>query len=146
MLKIAHRGNTLGPSFKENHPDHIKEALSRGFDSEIDVWLVDKKLWLGHDKPQYQIPENFLNENVNKLWIHCKNLAALEYFVKSEVGYKYFWHENDDHTLTSNGIIWTYPEKPITDRSILVIKGDVLPPSCRDAFGICSDYVESIGL
>jgi hypothetical protein len=141
MLKIAHRGNTNGPSPRENHPFYIEEAISRGFDVEVDVWVVDKNLWLGHDKPQYMTSKTFLDRYKNKLWIHCKNLAALEYFVKLKTEYKHFWHENDDHTLTSNGLIWTYPGKPATDQSILVIKDLVLPADYMNAFGICSDYV-----
>jgi hypothetical protein len=144
MLKIAHRGNTKGPSSRENHPLYIEEAMYLGFDVEVDVWLLENNLWLGHDKPQYMTSKTFLDRYKDKLWVHCKNLAALEYFVKLKEDYKYFWHDNDDYTLTSNGLIWTYPGKPATDCSILVIQDNSFSNEHLNAFGICSDYVSLI--
>lgn len=142
MLKIAHRGNLKGPSSRENHPFYIEEAIYAGFDVEIDIRLVDDQLWLGHDEPQYLISKTFLDRYKDKLWIHCKNLAVLEYFVTLKEDYKYFWHEDDSYTLTSNGFIWTYPGKPVTDKSILVLKGKEPHPDSKTVFGICSDYVK----
>jgi hypothetical protein len=144
MLKIAHRGNLKGPSPRENHPLYIEEAIYAGFDVEVDIRLIDNQLWLGHDEPQYFISKTFLDRYKDSLWIHCKNLAALEYFVNLKENYKYFWHEEDSYTLTSNGLIWTYPGKPITDKSILVLKDQEAVPSPCVAFGICSDYVKTI--
>jgi hypothetical protein len=144
MLKISHRGNTNGPSPRENHPFYIEEAIAQGFDVEVDVWISEDNFWLGHDKPQYMTSKTFLDRYKDKLWIHCKNLTALEYFVRLKEEYKYFWHENDDHTLTSNGLIWTYPGKSVTDKSIIVIKDDNVLPEHTKAFGVCSDYVKHI--
>jgi hypothetical protein len=144
MLKIAHRGNTRGPSSRENHPTYIEEAISLGFDVEVDIWLVDKYLWLGHDKPQYMTSKTFLDRYKDRLWVHCKNLKALEYFVKLKKDYKYFWHEEDSYTLTSNGLIWTYPGKPVTDQSIIVIQDNNFLKKYHNAFGICSDYASLI--
>jgi hypothetical protein len=141
MLKIAHRGNTKGPSPRENHPLYIEEAIYLGFDVEIDVRLIDNQLWLGHDEPQYPTSQNFIDRYKDSLWIHCKNLEALEYFVNLKKDYKYFWHEEDSYTLTSNGLIWTYPKKPITNKSIIVLQDNSLIHSYKNAFGICSDYV-----
>lgn len=31
-----------------------------------------------------------------------------------------FWHQEDDYALTSSGYIWTYPDKLLTDKSIIV--------------------------
>lgn len=141
MLKIAHRGNVDGPSSKENSPEHIEQALSLGFDAEIDVWLIEKDLWLGHDAPRYQIPKSFIDNNVNNLWIHCKNLKALEYFVKEGSFYNYFWHQEDDFTLTSQNFIWTYPGKEAGEWSVIV---DLEGKTPYDCYGICSDYVNRI--
>ena len=142
MLKIAHRGNTAGPSSRENHPLYIEEAIYLGFDVEVDIWLVDGNLWLGHNKPQYMTSKTFLDRYKNSLWIHCKNLTALEFFVNLKQDYKYFWHEEDSYTLTSNGLIWTYPGKIITDQSILVVQDNIFLEEYSNAFGICSDYVK----
>jgi hypothetical protein len=144
MLKISHRGNLSGPSPRENHPFYIEEAIYAGFDVEIDIRLIDNQLWLGHDDPQYLISQTFLDRYKDSLWIHCKNLAALEYFVNLKEDYKYFWHEEDSYTLTSNGLIWTYPGKPVTKKSIIVLKDEELPPDTNTVFGICSDYVKAI--
>ena len=53
-----------------------------------------------------------------------------------------FWHQNDDYTLTSQGLIWTYPKKLLYLNSICVLpelgyKGDI-----NKCYGICSDYIE----
>lgn len=144
MLKIAHRGNVSGPSPRENHPFYIEEAIYLGFDVEVDVWLIDNNLWLGHDKPQYMTSKRFLDRYLDRLWIHCKNLPALEYFVSLKEGYRYFWHENDDHTLTSNGLIWTYPGKSVTKNCIVVIKDNSFLEEYSGIFGVCSDYVKSL--
>jgi hypothetical protein len=145
MLKIAHRGNLVGPSPRENHPFYIEEAIYAGFDVEVDVRLINKELWLGHDKPQYLTSKSFLDRYKNSLWIHCKNLEALEYFSNLQEDYIYFWHEEDSYALTSNNLIWTYPGKPVTEKSILVLKGRETLQSSSTPFGICSDYVKTIG-
>ena len=58
-----------------------------------------------------------------------------------------FWHEGDDFTLTSNNVIWTYPNKEVTDRSIIVCKtlDETIEYSKMNIYGICSDYVGDIG-
>jgi hypothetical protein len=140
MILVSHRGNISGPNPEnENHPDYITEALSRGFDVEVDVW-GDKELWLGHDKPQYKCPTSFLINNYQKLWIHCKNLAAIDILSEFKV-LNYFWHQNDDFTLTSKNFIWTYPGKYVCNKSVLVIDDarEYAGPIC---FGLCSDYLK----
>ena len=53
MIKIAHRGNTKGVNLDdENYPDYIDDAINNGFDSEIDIWLQGRRLYLGHDEPR----------------------------------------------------------------------------------------------
>ena len=56
MRLISHRGNTNGEVREsENKPSYIDEALSKGFDVEIDVWFVEGNWYLGHDTWQYEI-------------------------------------------------------------------------------------------
>ena len=58
MILISHRGNIDGVKpTKENSPEYILEAISLGYDVEIDVWKVDGKWFLGHDEPEYAIQE-----------------------------------------------------------------------------------------
>jgi hypothetical protein len=56
MILISHRGNINGKNdVRENSMFYIMEALTMGFDVEIDVWYINNEWFLGHDKPQYQI-------------------------------------------------------------------------------------------
>lgn len=149
MKLIAHRGNLEGPDpLKENHPDYIERAISEGFDVEIDIRYntFDDTFYLGHDEPQYCVNQYWLAKNMEKLWIHCKNIDALYYFVNKTGGYNYFWHQEDDYTLTSKKYIWTYPGKFYTSKSIIVMPeltknidqfSDLKVYNC---FGFCTDY------
>ena len=60
---ISHRGNLSGVSpDSENTPLAIENAIINGYDCEVDLWLSNKKLHLGHDYPQTEISINFLEE------------------------------------------------------------------------------------
>lgn len=142
MKKIAHRGNVSGPSQYENQPRYIERALELGYDAEIDVWLISEQLWLGHDKPQYEIDLSFLSQHKERLWIHCKNIEALDYFVDLQDSYQYFWHEEDKYTLTSNNLIWTYPGIDANKNCIVVIFDKEIPKEYSQVFGVCGDYVD----
>ena len=142
MIKIAHRGNTKGPSENENNPVNLIVAISLGFDIEVDVWMDMDGIYLGHDKPQHTIDETFLEDIKDHAWFHCKNIEALGYFVNNMPDAKYFWHQNDDHTLTSNGYIWTYPGKAVTNKSIVVLTEPTDLSIYKDAYGVCTDYLE----
>jgi hypothetical protein len=144
MLFISHRGNLTGANtLLENHPTYIQHALEEGVDVEVDIWFIDGQFHLGHDNPQTQLPEHFLTDE--RIWFHCKNVEALYAIEKREffqgTSIKYFWHQEDDVTLTSNKKIWTYPGKLLVPGSIAVLpevarKGDVW--SC---YAICTDEI-----
>ena len=111
MILISHRGNINGKSVdSENKPEYIDNAIDQGYDVEIDIRAIEGCFYLGHDKPIYGIDLKWLNERKDSLWIHCKNLEAIEWFsmIKS---FNYFWHETDTVTLTSKGYVWAYPGK-----------------------------------
>lgn len=145
MKYIAHRGLIDGPnSDLENNPEHIIKTLSMNFDCEIDVWLLSDGWWLGHDKPQYIVNENFIGKQ--GLWLHCKNLDALLELSTRDIKYEYFWHQEDDFTLTSGQYIWTYPGKHLTCNSIAVQPEARLDwwtwtKSCKNIAGVCTKYV-----
>lgn len=142
MILISHRGNTVGPNPKqENHPDYILDTLRQGYEVEIDVWYTDK-LMLGHDSPQYEIDEYlFFVPWGKKLWIHCKNIEAVNYLHDHPYVYlNYFWHENDTLTLTSQNYIWAYPGKQPIKNSIAVMP-ELKKDSTELCLGICSDYI-----
>lgn len=145
MKLISHRGNLEGPNpTRENSIDYINEAIELGFDVEIDVWFNDNKWFLGHDEPQQEIEFEFLQNE--KLWCHAKNIRAL-FGLKNRNIEKFFWHETDKFTLTSNGYFWTYPGNPITQFSILVLPEltkfkEVKAEDLGGLYGICSDYIK----
>ncbi len=139
MKLISHRGNLKGRNKKlENSITYIENAISKGFDVEIDVWF-DDAIYLGHDKPQYKCPMRFLVSNSSKLWIHCKNLMALQMFSGID-SLNIFWHQEDDFTLTSKGYIWTYPKKEVCNKSVIVV-GDATKYNGEKCYGLCSDTV-----
>ncbi len=143
MLLIAHRGNIYGPNPEwENNPNYIIETISKGYDVEIDVRLIDGELFLGHDEPQYKINMKFLSQICKNAWIHCKNLEALHFFLKMPE-FNCFWHQNDDYTITSHGFIWAFPGKKVTNISIAVMP-EYAPEFIisKEVYGICTDYVE----
>lgn len=94
--------------------------------------------YLGHDKPQYKINKKFLLNK--KLWCHAKNMEALVYLKKIKANF--FWHQNDDFTLTSSGYIWTYPGKKLSNKSICVLPEYKKSKISKNISGICSDYIE----
>jgi len=139
---ISHRGNVNGKILNnENHPEYIDEAINAGFDVEIDMWWTDGRVYLGHDKPQYEVDDKWLGERIDKLWIHCKNVDLLPWIQNTNL--HYFWHQNDDYTLTSNNIIWVYPGKKLTANSICVMPelNGLDKYILNECLGVCSDNI-----
>ena len=138
---ISHRGNIDGPKPKlENSIEYIKKAIDLGYDVEIDIWYHNKDLWLGHDEPQYRFSEYSLYQMYEKLWIHCKNIEAMEWFSRKSL-LNYFWHQGDTVTLTSKNYIWAHPGKQIIKGSIAVLP-EIHNDNISKCIGICSDYIE----
>jgi hypothetical protein len=140
---IAHRGNLSGPNpLRENQPGYIQEALDLGFNVEIDAWLIHDTFYLGHDKPEYIVPiDFFLNSN---LWVHCKNLAALDELIL-EPDVNCFSHTNDDYVLSSKCYIMCFPHKRtnLTQNCIAILPERVPGWNLNKAAGIISDYILS---
>ena len=137
MILIAHRGNTTGPNPKEeNSPKYITKALDNGFDVEVDVWYIDKRWWLGHDEPQYEVGFDFIK--TTGLWLHCKHYAALEDLLHSNL--HFFYHTNEDYVLTSRHIVWAYPGKEGGFNTICVMP-ELGNTSTEGFAGVCSDYI-----
>jgi hypothetical protein len=141
MILISHRGNINGRIIeRENHPTYIDEAIALGYDVEIDIWMIEGVLFLGHDEPQYSITQQWLTDRYLKLWIHCKNIEAVEWFDLLD-GFHYFWHEEDTVALTSRSIIWAYPGKQPIKNSIAVMP-EINYDDVSECKGICSDYIK----
>lgn len=145
MILISHRGNINGRMESlENKPTQIDMAIKQGYDVEIDIWYKDGILWLGHDKPDYDIDLRFLTDRITKLWVHCKNIEAVVYFTKifQEYPFNFFWHQEDDITLTSLNHIWAYPGKQPIKGSIAVMP-ELFNDKTTKCLGICSDYISN---
>jgi hypothetical protein len=143
MKLISHRGNINGNfEFYENEPNYIDKAILEGYDVEVDIWVTDGQIYLGHDNPQYGISFRWFKDRLNKLWIHCKNIEAVELFSKSEYPFNFFWHQKDTLTLTSKGYIWVYPGKQPIKNSIAVLP-EINNDNTSQCLGICSDYIQN---
>jgi hypothetical protein len=142
MRIISHRGNLNGPTpDMENRSVYIRGALYAGFNVEVDVWKIGDSVYLGHDEPIEELPHDIGNDP--RVWFHCKNVAALDYF-RLNSNMKYFWHQTDDYSLTSNEKIWVYPGKPLRPDSIAVLPETVKysHQELRDCYAICTDYAQ----
>ncbi len=138
MFYISHRGNIDGINKKfENDPEYINHALNMGFHVEVDVRIKNKKFFLGHDKADFEVNKKFLLNN--KIWCHAKTVEAL--IELKRINAHYFWHQNDDYTITSKGYFWTYPGKKIVKNSICVLP-EQIKSKIKDCAGICSDYID----
>ncbi len=141
MILIAHRGNINGSiPDRENNPNYVMEALEKGFDVEVDVWYDGNDFWLGHDSPTYKIQETFLANS--RIWCHAKDLDTLQKMLENS-RIHCFWHQTDDYTVTSKGIIWAYPGKPTGKNTVCVMPDPSEPLVLFDeCLGICSDFIE----
>ena len=138
MILISHRGNLNGVnSINENNPSYLMSALNKGFDVEVDVRFENSKFYLGHDYSQYEINKEFL---INpRIWCHAKTHEALN--ALHNINAHYFWHQEDDYTITSKGFIWTYPSKKLLPNSICVLP-ETTSYKSFECLGICSDFIE----
>ena len=65
MKLISHRGNTKGKiKTLENTPEYIDQTLKMGYDVEIDLWVIDNMLFLGHNKPINEIKIEWILEPI----------------------------------------------------------------------------------
>lgn len=144
MVKlIAHRGNIFGQNKeKENSPVYIINAINMGYDVEVDLWVYDGITYLGHDSGEYRVDLEFMT--MPGLWVHCKNLEALNLMLKEKVNC--FFHQEDKATLTSRGFIWLYPgsKEKNYNQSIIVMpeESDYTKEELLSAYAICTDKVD----
>lgn len=145
MIYISHRGNLNGPNIeRENSLEYVDEAINKGYDVEVDLRTKNKQLFFGHDEPQHQIEYEWLYQRKENLWIHIKDYDSLVWISEKQDEFKYFCHESDRYTLTSNGYIWSHDlENKMTDKCIvpLLNKEKVQSYEQRNFYAVCSDYI-----
>ena len=169
MKIISHRGRGIRarPEFPfaplDNYPSQIDFILRETqFDIEVDIRTgKDGNFYYGHDSCKNLVSdsvERLLNNP--RLWLHCKNIQTFTYFAAhGKQQCNYFFHETDDATLTSNGLVWVHPTA--IDRyadwyldKVVICANDILPgelildyisiTDLQMCHGICTDYPEAI--
>lgn len=143
MILISHRGNINGPQPElENTLAYVNKAIDAGYECEIDLWVVDGTLFLGHDKPTHKVILRQIRSIARHLYIHAKNAKAVEYLVKHT--FNYFMHDKDPFVLTNSGEIWCYPSKILFTHGINLMPewNNLTKEDLKDCYGICSDYIE----
>lgn len=137
---IAHRGNINGRQpDRENHPDYIHDAVLAGFDVEVDLWKIGEQLFLGHDKPRHEVDFAFLLRKADRLWIHAKDLQALE-LVGLDPRFNAFCHVNDPRTLTTKGQVWTRSSEEDYDANCILLRLEYSAMEQPDCFGVCTNF------
>ena len=152
---VSHRGLTNGPSKDlENNPDKIFENIRNYpfLTNEIDINLTEKGIFLGHDKPSYEIGIEFLLDNKNFLILHVKSVDSeskkvLTNLEKLTNNCHIFSHSEDPFTITNRGWIWSHPSQGIKPNTILVMPEKIVSfdnlnfnNELRVLMGVCTDY------
>jgi hypothetical protein len=141
MILISHRGNIEGKNLElENNPFHIDKIISLGYDVELDVRLINDRWYLGHDEGQYSIQIEWMINRSKNIWVHCKNINSIEFLISKKIDLNFFWHQNDDLTLTSKNFIWSFPGKQPIKNSISVMP-EIHNEDISHCCGICSDFI-----
>jgi hypothetical protein len=147
MKIISHRGNINGivPE-KENRPSYIDCALQLGYDVEVDIRYIKNSFYLGHDTPDFEVSDVWIQSRKDNIWFHCKNSeAAYQLFLLDKI--KYFCHSIDPYVLTSTNHIWVHDLSMITDHSIiplLDLNSIITYQKYKNVYAICTDYVDYI--
>ena len=144
MIRIAHRGNFRGvDKERENTIPYLLEAIENGYDVEADVWFEEGKYFLGHDGPEHPVNLSDLFIISDKAWFHAKNYQALINLM--HLSLHVFFHDKDEYTLTSRGIVWAYSGKTVGSDGVACMPestpGFVVP---ENVYGVCSDNFESV--
>lgn len=153
MIFISHRGNINGrnPEMENSHL-YIQEAMDAGFHVEIDIWVENNKLFLGHDKPETLVHLDWLIERKDRLWIHAKNAESL-FYLTHHTDLMVFFHEQERYSMIQNGrnargeivrgVIWAHDLEELNDNCIipLLSKEDIAKKPSQKILGVCSDYI-----
>jgi hypothetical protein len=145
MKFISHRGNWCGKDkTQENLPDVIAARITQGYSVEVDVWGHNNKLFLGHDLPDIEVSLQFFKTYYNKLYVHCKNDAAL--FALSHIPVlELFSHTNDPFTISSKRTILINPHTNTNQRNGILMMPEMSNYSVEEILqfdGIITDNIK----
>ena len=146
---LCHRGNLTG-SVKEleNNFGILIQRTLQEYPVEVDVWLHEKNLWLGHDKPEYKVSLDWLASDKRRL-IHAKDGKTFEYLLqeagKRALDLHIFYHTDEDYVLTNKGMVICYPGKPLLEGSMCMMpeRANYKPQELQRCFSVCSDSIYS---
>ncbi len=150
---FAHRNNT-SEDYAENSKDGILRCIELGYGAEIDIWVKNKKLYLGHDEYNLtEIEEDFLSQYDESLLIHCKNKKAVKFFMDSDKWFQWFVHDQDCFSFTNQGLLICYGIKPpklnryrsLTSKSTvdcIVMLPERFSIEVPKGYSVCTDYPE----
>lgn len=141
-ILIAHRGNITGPEPEnENTMRHITRALDAGYHAEVDVWVLDKQIFLGHNIPSQKVTLSTLLTMKDKLWVHAKNYEALQYL---RYDFNTFYHNDDLYTLTSHNHVWSHKGMHNMTGIVCMPNLTIEQHLIREAYGVCHDYLDIV--
>ena len=143
MKLISHRGNlTEENPERENTEPYIDEAISKGYDVEVDVRTKNGQLHFGHDTADAPTNLNWLIQRKSNLWIHAKDFETLSTLLQHTC-LRVFFHEKENYTIISNGLVWAHDLKKIDELCVipLLSKNELLKWKKVPVHGICSDFI-----
>ena len=152
MIIISHRGLINGPNKeKENLIYEIKKNIFKypSILFEIDIWLKNKKIFIGHELSSSSLDLKELVEFKNKFILHIKYIDNYSKYLIDEIveqKFHFFCHDNDDFTITSKGWPWIHPKRGIIENTICVLPEQLTDISnldfikTKNILGVCTDY------
>lgn len=143
MILIAHRGNTTRPQPElENTMPYLLAAIAQGYHVELDVWAFAGDFYLGHDSPITPVSLSDLRYIGDAGWFHAKNIEALQ-LLKSQQ-FNTFFHDQDQMTLTSTGIIWSHNGINNPGGIVCMPNLSTEPHLLQNALGVCHDCLGTV--
>ena len=149
MKIISHRGNLKGENPNlENTKHYIDSALNEGFDVEVDLWMIDKKYYLGHDNPENKVELEWLDERKKNIWIHTKNFSCFESLLEMNDNFIFFYYTIEPVVMVSNKVIWSHEPNEMEIHKNCVIpllnKSQIINNNFHGWYGICTDFPRAL--
>lgn len=144
---ISNRGNlTRVNAHRENTPDYIKEAIYKGFDCVVDVFVSEGVLYsVRSQQHMYILGDDFIAKHRRRLWLRCEDYETVNHILINYPGVKCFI--NSVSQVTSNGAIWTYHynlESTDLSKTIMSMPEWNKWKTTDNALGVSSDYIQYI--
>jgi hypothetical protein len=145
-LHIYHRGNSRGAPDTENDPNCLSTIVAAGRHVEVDVWLRDGAVFVGHDAPTHIVAWDWLVALAPRALIHCKDGATFvglrTWFAERGLEADLFYHTTEDYALSTGGKIIVYPGRPLFPNCLSMMPESIgRKPLAEPCAEICSDIL-----